>query len=116
LITVEGDGYTLASNRQRLAPIVAGPDAKLAADDRALDPAGWSLDRLIFAAWWVHVGSDRDHEALAIPESWDGTTAAHLVTLELDYDYPLSAVEEALLREYNAFQEGSDDDQPAEDD
>ena len=114
LVAEEPDGYRMASNRQRLAPIVAGPDAELAADDPDLDPAGWSLDRLIFAAWWIHIGHDRDHEALAIPESWDEGTVAYLQALVDDYDYPLSTVEEAHIDEYEAFM--ADADQPAEDD
>lgn len=114
LVNVEGGGYTMASNRQCLAPIVAGPDAEFAANDPALDPAGWSLDRLIFAAWWIHIGHDRDHEALAIPESWDEGTVAYLQGLVDDYDYPLSTVEEAHIDEYEAFMAA--DDQPAEDD
>ena len=114
LVAEDPDGYRMASNRQRLAPIIAGPDAELAADDPALDPAGWSLDRLIFAAWWIHIGHDRDHDALAIPESWDEGTVAYLQGLVDDYDYPLSTVEEAHIDEHEAFT--ADADQPAEDD
>lgn len=114
LIGVEGYGYSMAVDRTRLAPIVVDPDAKAEADDPALDPAGWSLDRLIFAAWWIHIGHDRDHDALGVVQSWDDETVAYLQGLVDDYDYPLSTVEEAHIDEYEAFM--ADADQPAEDD
>lgn len=114
LVAVRGDGYTMAVNQTRLAPIIAGPGKKFDEGAPDLDTTGWSLDKLIFAAWWIHVGSDRDHDTLGVVQSWDDTTAAYLVTLELDYDYPLSTVEETLLKEYEAFM--ADANQHAEDD
>jgi hypothetical protein len=114
LVTVRGDGYTMGVNQTRLAPIIAGPGKKF--DDGApnLDTTGWSLDKLIFAAWWIHIGHDRDNDALGVAQSWDDETVAYLQGLVDDYDYPLSTVEEAHIDEYEAFI--ADADQPAEDD
>lgn len=100
LVTVQGVGFGNSPDITRLSPIVGGPGAQFDAGDPELDPAGWTQDRLIFAAWWIHIGYDRDRVAAAHMNAWDDETVTYLESLIIDYDYPLSDVERQMIDAY----------------
>ncbi|MFN3600531.1 MAG: ParB/RepB/Spo0J family partition protein [Dietzia sp.] len=99
LIQVRKTSYETISV-ERLAPIVAGPDGALDVDDPELNPAGWPVEKMLFAAWWIHVGWGLDDVASRHPRGWNRDTVGFLENLAISYDYPLSEVEEADLARY----------------
>lgn len=101
-------GYSSVPDAADLSPIIGGPGAGVDADSPELDPAGWSQDRLIFAAWWIHFAQERDHEATGPAQWWDDDTVAYLHRLADDYDYPLSDVETGLINTYLEYHSDPD--------